>query len=151
MAAGVKLIAVRRLGDRSCLLNILVGSEYRYFQSFVYMPVPPEIDSLIERLNQELGQSEQLAINGINLVKLILSRFPDNARMIELFAVLTNVLLFVEITRRRIQFTVDTISSPNLSSEVIQEAGEDLSEMLGRVLENKMLTNRTVAILEDLQ
>jgi hypothetical protein len=115
------------------------------------MPVPPEIDSLIERLNQELGQSEQLAINGINLVKLILSRFPDNARMIELFAVLTNVLLFVEITRRRIQFTVDTISSPNLSSEVIQEAGEDLSEMLGRVLENKMLTNRTVAILEDLQ
>jgi hypothetical protein len=115
------------------------------------MSVPPEIDSLIERLNQELSQSEQLAINGINLVKLILSRFPDNARMIELFAVLTNVLLFVEITRRRIQFTVDTISSPNLSSEVLQEAGEDLSEMLGRVLENKMLTSRTVAILEDLQ
>jgi hypothetical protein len=115
------------------------------------MSVPPEIDSLIERLNQELSQSEQLVINGINLVKLILSRFPDNARMIELFAVLTNVLLFVEITRRRIQFTVDTISSPNLSSEVLQEAGEDLSEMLGRVLENKMLTSRTVAILEDLQ
>jgi hypothetical protein len=115
------------------------------------MSVPPEIDSLIERLNQELGQSEQLAINGINLVKLILSRFPDNARMIELFAVLTNVLLFVEITKRRIQFTVDTISSPNLSLEVIQEAGEDLSEMLGRVLENKMLTSKTVAILEDLQ
>jgi hypothetical protein len=101
------------------------------------MSVPPEIDSLIERLNQELGQSEQFAINGINLVKLILSRFPDNARMIELFAVLTNVLLFVEITKRRIQFTVDTISSLNLSSEVIQETGEDLSEMLGRVLENK--------------
>jgi hypothetical protein len=115
------------------------------------MPVPPEIDSLVERLNQELGQSEQLAINGINLVKLILSRFPDNARMIELFAVLTNVLLFVEITRRRIQFTVDTISSSNLSLETIQEVGEDLSEMLGRVLENKMLTNRTVAILEDLK
>jgi hypothetical protein len=30
------------------------------------MPVPPEIDSLVEQLNQELGQSEQLAINGIN-------------------------------------------------------------------------------------
>jgi hypothetical protein len=128
-----------------------IGKALQVYRPFSYMPVPPEIDSLVERLNQELGQSEQLAINGINLVKLILSRFPDNARMIELFAVLTNVLLFVEITRRRIQFTVDTISSSNLSLETIQEVGEDLSEMLGRVLENKMLTNRTVAILEDLK
>jgi hypothetical protein len=115
------------------------------------MSVPPEIVALIEQLNQELKQSEQLAVNGLNLVKSILSRFPDNARMIELFAVLTNVLLFVEISRRRIQFTVDTISSPMLSAEVIQEAGEDLAEMLGRVLENKMLVSRTVAVLEDLQ
>jgi hypothetical protein len=115
------------------------------------MSVPPKIADLIEQLNLELSQVEQLAMNGLKLVKLILSRFPDNARMIELFAVLTNVLLFVEISRRRIQFTVDTISSPNLSAEVIQEAGEDLAEMLGRVLENKMLAGRIVAILEDLQ
>jgi hypothetical protein len=46
---------------------------------------------------------------------------------------------------------VDTISSPTLSAEVIQEAGEDLAEMLGRVLENKMLVSRTVSVLEDLQ
>ncbi len=115
------------------------------------MSVPSKIASLIEQLNLELSQIEQLAMNGLNLVKLILSRFPDNARMIELFAVLTNILLFVEISMRRIQFTVDTISSPNLSAEVIQEVGEDLSEMLGRALENKMLAGRIVAVLEDLQ
>jgi hypothetical protein len=55
------------------------------------MSVPPEIVALIEQLSQELKQSEQLAVNGLNLVKSILSRFPDNARMIELFAVLTNL------------------------------------------------------------
>jgi hypothetical protein len=115
------------------------------------MPVPSEIASLIEQLNQELSQCEQLALSGLNLARLILSRFPDNARMIELFAVLTNILLFVEISKRRIQFTVDTISSSNLSPEVIQEAGEDLGEMLGRVLENKILAIRIVTVLESLQ
>lgn len=59
--------------------------------------------------------------------------------------------MFVEISRRRIQFTADTVLSANLSTEVVQEAGEDLAEMLGRVLENKMLASQIVAILEDLQ
>lgn len=115
------------------------------------MPVPPEIVALVDQLNQELDEIEQSATNGLNIVRLILSRFPDNARMVELFATFTNTLLFVEISRRRVQFTIDIISPPNVAAETIQEAGEDLSELLGRTLENKMLASRAVAILEELQ
>ena len=43
------------------------------------------------------------------------------------------------------------ISLPNIAAEVIQEGGEDLAELLGRVLESKILVNRVVQILEDLQ
>jgi hypothetical protein len=63
---------------------------------------------------------------------------------------LNNVLLFVEISRRRIQFTLDIISPPQVAAEIIWEAGEDLSELLGLTLENKILAKRAIAILEDL-
>lgn len=56
------------------------------------MEVPPDITSLIEQLQQELSQCEHLSLKGLNTVKQILVRFPDNARMVELFAVLNNVL-----------------------------------------------------------
>lgn len=111
----------------------------------------PEIIALIAQLNQELDQIEQSATDGLKIARLLLSRFPDNARIIELFATLTNALLFVEISRKRIQFTVDTISPHNVAAEVIEEAGEDLAELLGRTLENKILASRARAILEDLQ
>ncbi|WP_281261718.1 hypothetical protein [Aphanothece hegewaldii] len=39
---------------------------------------------------------------------------------------------------------------PYVKSEVIQEAGEDLGELLGRVLETKILVSRAVGILEEL-
>jgi hypothetical protein len=115
------------------------------------MLIPPKLTALIEQLNLELRQVELLAMNGLDLSRLVLSRFPDNARIIELFATLTNVLLFIEISKRRIQFTVDTFLSSHATADIIQELGEDLAEMLGRVLENKMLTRRVVDILEGLQ
>ena len=59
-------------------------------------------------------------------------------------------MLFRDNARRRIQITVDSISPPHIKSEVIQEAGEDLGELLGRVIETKMLVVRAVKILEDL-
>jgi hypothetical protein len=40
--------------------------------------------------------------------------------------------------------TVDSISPPQIADEVIQSAGEDLGELLGRVLETKMLVSRAV-------
>ncbi|WP_199315323.1 MULTISPECIES: hypothetical protein [Oscillatoriales] len=46
------------------------------------MPIPSEIQDLIDRLNQELAETETDATQGLNLVRPILSQFPDNARMI---------------------------------------------------------------------
>ena len=59
-------------------------------------------------------------------------------------------MLFRDNTRRRIQITFDSISPPYVADEIIQEAGEDLGALLGRVLETKMLVSRAVKILEDL-
>ncbi|WP_049858594.1 hypothetical protein [Gloeothece citriformis] len=63
---------------------------------------------------------------------------------------MNNSLLFRDNARRRIQITVDSISPPHIANEVIQEAGEDLGELLGCVLETKILVSRAVKILEDL-
>ena len=66
------------------------------------MPIPPEIETLVERLNIELETIEQEATEGLNLVRPILSSFPDNVRLIQFVALFNNGLLFVEISRRRI-------------------------------------------------
>jgi len=115
------------------------------------MTIPPEIIGLIDQLNRELDLIEQSAINGLNIARPILYRFPENAILIGLFATLNNNLLFVDISRRRIQLTIDSISLPDIAVELIQEAGEDLAELLGRTLENKILVSRALAILEGLQ
>ena len=68
------------------------------------MPIPSEITALIEQLYQELDETEQEAKEGVSLVRIILSRFPDNVRLIQLFALFNNTLLFVDISKRRIHF-----------------------------------------------
>ncbi len=61
---------------------------------------------------------------------------------IPIFAILNNYLLFADNTRRRMQATVQYITMEDeLSYEDIQEAGEDFSEQLGRVLEAKIVVN----------
>ena len=46
--------------------------------------------------------------------------------------------------------TIDSISPPQISSEIVRSAAEDLGELLGRALETKILVIRSVKILEDL-
>ncbi len=113
------------------------------------MPITPEIQTLVNRLNQELDRTEQTA--GVNIVREILSLFPDNAIMIQYFATLNNFLFFVEVSRRRIQTLVETISPVYVPVDVIQEAGEDLGTQLGRVLEAKMEVERMLNRLEELR
>ncbi|HEY9691729.1 MAG TPA: hypothetical protein V6D15_05965 [Oculatellaceae cyanobacterium] len=48
----------------------------------------------------------------------------------------------MEINRGRLQNLVDRISSDDVSTEVVQDAGEDLGLILGRVLEVKMNANQ---------
>ena len=69
--------------------------------------------------------------------------------MIQLFATLNNYALFAENTRRRIQETAQYLSSKSLSDEDLLEAGEDLSEQLGRILEAKIIVNSITRRLSD--
>lgn len=115
------------------------------------MPIPSEIAALVDQLNQELNQTEQEATEGVNLVRPLLSRFPDNIRLVQFFTFFNNALLFVEISRIRIQAIIERISAPDVTAEEIQEAGEDLGTLLGRVLEAKMGGKRIIIILEELR
>jgi hypothetical protein len=113
------------------------------------MPIPSEIQSLVDRLDQELGQIEREATEGLNLVRPILSNFPDNFILTQFFASLNNFLLFVEISRRRINITVNRISSNDVTSSEILEAGEDLGAELGRILEVKINARRIIDRLQE--
>lgn len=42
------------------------------------MSIPSKLDVLIQRLVDELDQIEEAAIEGINLARLLLERFPNN-------------------------------------------------------------------------
>ena len=114
------------------------------------MPIPAEIIALVERLNRDLNEIEQEAIQGLNRARAKLSRFPDNTSLIQIFASLNNALLFVEISRRQVQAAINTISPTTVSLEAVQEVGEDLAALLGRVLETKMLVSRILTRLENI-
>lgn len=59
------------------------------------MPIPPNLAALIDRLNQELNSIEQDTLEGLKLTRLALSRFSNNAILIQYFAYLNSALLFV--------------------------------------------------------
>jgi hypothetical protein len=115
------------------------------------MTIPPEILGLVEQLNAELDRIEQQANMGLALASQLLQRFPNNARLVGLSANVGNVLFFVSSFRNRIERIMGEISGNNISIGARQEAGEELSEMWGRVQECKMMLSRSVSVLEDLQ
>jgi hypothetical protein len=115
------------------------------------MTIPPEILGLVQQLTDELNRIEQEANMGLALASQLLQRFPDNARLIGLSANVGNVLFFVSSFRNRIKRIIGGISGANVPIGAMQEAGEELSEMWGRVQECKMILSRSVSILEDLQ
>lgn len=115
------------------------------------MPISPEINSIVENLNRELDEIEQQSIAGQNLARIILDKFPNNARLVQLFAIFSNALLFVEVERRRIRSILENIALLDaVTDEDIQEVGDDLSEAMGRVLETKNLISNLKQRLEDL-
>jgi len=111
-----------------------------------------EITSLVERLQQELRLIDREANAGINLAREFLDCFPENARFIQIFAVFNSAILFAETQRRRIQSIVENLSAINtVTKEEFQEAGEDLSAELGRILETKMRVSNLKNRLESLR
>jgi hypothetical protein len=56
----------------------------------------------------------------------------------------------VDIYQRRIQFIVELLQQETLSVEEIQSTGEELSDLLGRILESKIGLENIIRRLEAL-
>lgn len=113
------------------------------------MAMTDEINALILRLNQELKSVELFVTEGLNIASDRLERSPNNARLIQLFAYLNNSMLLVVFLRRRIESIRLILATDTATSEQLQEAGEDLSEWLGQVLEAKVGVSRVKTRLEN--
>lgn len=111
------------------------------------MPIPPNLAALIDRLNQELNSIEQDTLEGLSLTRLALSRFANNAILIQYFAYLNSALLFVETSKSQVQIIVEFISQDNVD---IQESGADLSTLLGTVIETKLGVQQILNLLNNL-
>lgn len=114
------------------------------------MSIPSEIRSLIERLNQEIDEIEQEATGGLTILRQVMALFPENVILIQYFTYLNAIQLFTDISRRQIQTTIETISPDNVPVEVIQESGEDLGTLLGRIVEAKLRVSQISKFLEEL-
>ena len=112
------------------------------------MPITPEFTALIDRLNQEINQTSQQATQGLNLVRELLSRFPNNVILTQYFAYFNTALLFIETSRVQIQTTVETVEPNDVSDEIMQNALERLGTLLGRVLEAKLRVEQLINRLD---
>lgn len=108
------------------------------------MPIPSEIQSLIDRLNLELETIEREATEGENLVRQLMSLFPNNALLIQFFAYWQTTRFFVVNARRRIDETREQLEE----SDIVSELGADLATLLGETIETKI---RSRAILDRLR
>jgi hypothetical protein len=98
------------------------------------MTVPDELNNLIDRLNQELNEIEQISIEGIDLLRIVLKRFPDNIALTELFAFLSVSLFYAQRTRSAVNERLTYLSNPM----DVQEIAEDFALELGRAVETKI-------------
>jgi hypothetical protein len=106
------------------------------------MFIPPQLQSLIEQLNEQITEIEQEATEGLNILRRVMSQFPESVILVQYFAYLNTLLLFVETSRRQIETITATLLSGDVPIEVIQETGEDLGTLLGRTIEVKMRVER---------
>ncbi|MGL6341325.1 MAG: restriction endonuclease subunit S [Waterburya sp.] len=114
------------------------------------MSISPEIKNLINRLEHELKEIESDVREGLNIIQPIFSSFPNNLLLIQFFASLNNHLLYVEISRNRIQTIVNRFSSINVTPNEILETGEDLSMELGKAIEAKISVKQIINRLREL-
>jgi hypothetical protein len=114
------------------------------------MVIPEDFNQLIERLHLELEEINQNVTKGINLIRPVLSQFPENILLVQFFAYLNNVFFLVENYRDRIQNAIYLLSLPNITAIESQEAVQELSTMLGVVLETKMRVSTIVDRLKNL-
>lgn len=114
------------------------------------MTLPSKLDKLVERLSNELNNLNLELYQSIEIVREKIILFPDNIILIQLFSTLNNYAMFAENTKRQIQETIQYLAVKEIpSKEDIQEAGEDLSEQLGRILEAKVVVSNIKIRLEN--
>ena len=114
------------------------------------MTLPSNFNALVEQINNELNDLDHELYQAIELVRARITLFPENIILIRLFATLNNYALFAENTRRRIQETLQYLAIIEIpSDQEIQEAGEDLSEQLGKLLEAKIVVSNIKIRLEN--
>lgn len=114
------------------------------------MSITPEIQALVDRLNQELGEIEQEATEGENLLRQLMSLFSNNASLIQFFAYFQTTRFFVVNAKRRIRETIEKLSAQQIDPQVMTESGEDLATLLGEVIETKMRSRNLLNRLRDL-
>jgi hypothetical protein len=118
--------------------------------NLTFMALPFNLKALVEQLNNELNNLDRELFQAIELVRERIDLFPDNIISIQLFATLNNYVLFAENTKRRIQETVQYLTiNETPTDQAIREAGEDLSEQLGRILEAKIVVSNIKIRLEN--
>ncbi|BBD57128.1 hypothetical protein [Planktothrix agardhii] len=118
------------------------------------MPIPPEIERLINEINLELDEIEGLATEGLAIANRFLVLFENNPIFLQVSYFFNSVLFYVDKTRRDIQNTREQLSediSPLVASAIIYEVGEYLSTLKGEVLETKSRTLAYRNRLENLQ
>ena len=114
------------------------------------MSITPEIEALVDRLNEELREIEQEAIEGENLLRQLMSLFSNNASLIQFFAYFQTTRFFVVNARRRIRETIEKLSAQQIDPQVMTESGEDLAALLGEVIETKIKSRNLLNRLRNL-
>jgi hypothetical protein len=114
------------------------------------MSITPEIQALVDRLNQELGEIEGDATEGENLLQQLMSLFYNNASLIQFFAYFQTTRFFIVNARRRIRETIGELSAQQVAPQVITASGEDLATLLGEVIETKIRSRNLLNRLRDL-
>ena len=114
------------------------------------MNIPPEIQFTIEKLNTELNYIQQQTQQGLVILRPSLDRFPNNNLLVQFYGYLNNSLFLVDIYQRRVKVIVELFQQKTLSLDTIQSIGEELSDLLGRILESKVGFENIISRLEAL-
>jgi hypothetical protein len=113
------------------------------------MATPPELTEIVNQLNREFDRTETDALEGLSLVRTLLARFPDNDILVQFFASFSNILLFVQTYRQQVQVMVGRVLPDEADRDLVQATGEELSTLIGRVLEVRINVSRLKARLEN--
>ncbi|NJK64451.1 MAG: restriction endonuclease subunit S [Synechococcaceae cyanobacterium SM2_3_1] len=114
------------------------------------METPRELSELLSQIQQELDQIENETSEGLSILRVFLAQgeTEDDVSLVQLYATLSNALLFTEVSRRRINDTVANLQQQ--SDETLQAAGEDLAELLGQIIDTKIVISRMTTIIREL-